>query len=242
MLEKFDYESGKVINGKYLIQEKLGGGTEGEVYRVLERNTGIERTAKFFYPSQNKRNHAAVRYAKLLHQLSECQSIVHYHTHEIVKFRKHEVTCLISEYVEGVILSDYILRQPGKRIARSLALHLLHDIVCCLEFMHAKKIVHGDIHSDNIIIKRYGLGFTIKILDMHWWGKKQAISTIDDIYGAISVFYEALGGQKHYSMHPKEIKKICLGLKRTLIKKNYKSAAILRNVIETIEWSDAYKE
>lgn len=241
-IDSFEYPEGRVINGKYQIQELLGAGVEGEVYRVLERNTGIERTAKFFYPAKNQRNSAAIRYAKLLHQLSECPSVVHYHTHEIVRFQKQQVTCLISEYVQGDILSEYIQKQPGKRISRSLALMLLHSIATSLEFMHAKKIIHGDIHSDNIIIKRYGLGFSIKILDLHWWGQKQVVTAIDDLYQAIQVFYEALGGKKHYKDHPDEIKKICLGLKRDLIKKRFKNVAILRNSIENIEWTDAYKE
>ncbi len=238
----FNYPVGLTINGKYTIQERLGAGIEGEVYRVVERNTGIERTAKLFYPTKNKRNTAAVRYAKLLHQLSECPSVVHYHTHEILRYKRQEVTCLISEYVEGDVLSEYLAKQPGKRISRSLGLFLLHSILTSLEFMHAKKIVHGDIHSDNIIVKRYGLGFSIKILDLHWWGKKQTVTSVDDLYQAIQVFHEAIGGCKEYKNHSNEIKQICMGLKRSLIKKKFKNVASLRSYIENIEWTNSYKE
>lgn len=240
--DSFNYPEGLVINGKYIIQELLGSGVEGEVYRVVERKTHIERTAKLFYPNKNKHNRAAVRYAKLLHQLSECPTIVHYHTIEILKHKKQEVTCLISEYVEGMVLSDYINSQPGKRITRSLAISLLHTILTGLEFMHAKKIVHGDIHSDNIIVKRYGLGFSLKILDLHWWGSTQTVTPVDDLHQAIQIFYEALGGKKHYKNHPPEIKQICMGLKRALIKKKFKNVAMLRNHIENIEWNNDYKE
>lgn len=238
----FNYPEGLIINGKYIIQEKLGAGVEGEVYRVLERKTGIERTAKLFYPTKNKHNRAAVRYAKLLHQLSECPSVVHYHTIEILRYRKQEVTCLISEYVEGDVLSEYIAKQPGQRIPRSLGLQLLHSMVITLGFMHAKKIIHGDIHSDNIIVKRYGLGFSIKILDLHWWGQKQTVSSVDDIHQAIQVFHEAIGGRKEYKNHPPEIKQICMGLKRSLIKKKFKNVALLRSHIENIEWNNGYRE
>lgn len=241
-ITSFKYPQGTVISGKYIIQELLGSGVEGEVYRVLESKTNIERTAKLFYPIKNKRNSAAIRYAKLLHQLSECPSVVHYHTIEIIKFKKQEITCLISEYVKGYVLSAYINKQPQKRIGRTLGLSLLHNILTTLEFMHAKKIVHGDIHSGNIIIERYGLGFSLKILDLHWWGKKQVITPIDDLYQAIQVFHEAIGGSKEYKNHPIEIKKICLGLKRSLIKKKFKNVAMLRNYIENIEWSESYKE
>jgi len=63
--DKFNYPRNKTINCKYIIQEKLGGGFEGEVYRFIEKHSGIERTAKFIYPKKNLRNHAATRYAKL---------------------------------------------------------------------------------------------------------------------------------------------------------------------------------
>ena len=240
--DSFNYPEGMVINGKYTILERLGAGVEGEVYRVIERNTGIERTAKLFYPTKNKRNCAAIRYAKLLHQLSECPSVVHYHTHEILRYKKQQITCLISEYVEGSVLSEYIAKQPNKRLSRTLGLNLLHNIITSLEFMHAKKIVHGDIHSDNIIVRRYGLGFSIKILDLHWWGKKQIVTSIDDIHQAIQVFHEAIGGSKQYRAHPPEIKQICLGLKRSLIKKKFKNVAMLRNHLENLEWKNEYRE
>jgi serine/threonine protein kinase len=239
---KFNYPAGLIINGKYIIQECLGSGVEGEVYRVLELKTGIERTAKLFYPTKNKQNRAAIRYAKLLHQLSECPAVVHYHTIEILKYRRQEITCLISEYVEGLVLSEYLAKQPNKRISRTLGLHLLHGILAGLEFMHAKKIVHGDVHSGNIIVRRYGLGFSVKILDLHWWGAKQTVTSVDDIHQAIQVFHEAIGGAAEYKNHPEEIKQICLGLKRSLIKRKFKNVAMLRSHIENLEWINDYRE
>jgi serine/threonine protein kinase len=239
---KFDFEENKIISGKYIILEKLGSGYEGEVYKVKELTTGIIRTAKFFYHQRNINNKAAIRYAKLLHNLSECQLIIHYHTHETIMHNKKSVTYLISEYVEGEILSDYIDRQPNKRIGRTLALQLIHTILIGLEFMHSKKILHGDLHSDNIIVTRYGLGFKIKILDMHWWGSGCRVGIVDDIHEVITVLYECLGGRKTYAKHPKQIKNICLGLKKTLIAKKFKNATMLRVYLENIIWDEAYNE
>lgn len=53
----------------------------------------------------------------------------------------------------------------------------------------------------------------------------------------IHVFHEALGGAKHYSKQPLEIKHICNGLKRSLILKKFRSAGQLRQYLETMEWS-----
>lgn len=239
---EFNFETGKVISGKYLILDKLGSGYEGEVYKVKELTTGIIRTAKFFYYHRNLNNKVAIRYAKLLHDLSECPLIIHYHTNETIMHQRKSVSCLISEYVEGEILSDYIERQPNKRLSRTLALQLIHTILIGLEFMHSKKILHGDLHSDNIIVNRYGLGFKIKILDMHWWGSGCKVGIVDDIHEVITILYECLGGRKTYHKHPDQIKKICLGLKKTLISKKFKNATMLRVHLENIIWDEAYNE
>ncbi|MEQ8195675.1 MAG: hypothetical protein RIB59_14415, partial [Rhodospirillales bacterium] len=54
-IEKFDLEPGRKIAGIYEVEEFLGGGYEGEVYKVVESRTGISRTAKLFFPHRNER-------------------------------------------------------------------------------------------------------------------------------------------------------------------------------------------
>jgi len=51
------------------------------------------------------------------------------------------------------------------------------------------------------------------------------------------LFYDALGGAKHYARQPQEVKTICSGLKRSLILKKFKSAGQLRRYLETMKWS-----
>ena len=57
-IESFDLRPGRVIGGKYVVDDKLGGGWEGEVYRVTESKTGVTRAAKLFYPHRNERDTA----------------------------------------------------------------------------------------------------------------------------------------------------------------------------------------
>ena len=52
----------------------------------------------------------------------------------------------------------------------------------------------------------------------------------------IHIFYEMIGGQKHYAKQPKAVKDIINGLKRTLILKKFRSATQLREYIETMQW------
>lgn len=241
-IDSFDLEPNDTICGKYKVIEPLGYGYEGEVYKIVEKGTGVIRAAKLFFPQQNAGNKVAVRYAKLLHKLSNCSIVIHYHTHEYLKFDGQRVTCLISEYVDGIKLSDFIKRQPGKRLDVFRGLQLLHALITGLETMHNLRVSHGDIHSGNIIVKRYGLGFELKLLDMYRWAGVYRKSMVDDICDSIRVFYDAIGGRKQYAKHPKEIKQICLGLKESLIIKKFPTATHLRDYLENIEWKNGYRE
>ena len=55
----FDFPPGKSVAGKYHIERLLGSGWEGEVYVIVERNTGIRRAAKFYYPHRDPTGKAA---------------------------------------------------------------------------------------------------------------------------------------------------------------------------------------
>ncbi len=242
-IQHFDFKPGDIIAKKYKVIKKLGAGWEGEVYKIQERKTKIVRAAKFFFPHRNKKNKVAAHYAKLLHKLSDCPIVIHYYTHETLEIDGHEVTCLISEYVDGEILDSFLKRQPGKRIGIFRALHLLHSLVTGLEAMHAAKLYHGDLHTENVIIKRYGLGFDLKLLDMYDWGQKEKRVNMEaDIVDSIKVFHEAIGGHKLYAQHPKEVKQICMGLKRNMILKKFKTAHDLRLYLENINWQSPYRE
>ena len=78
----------------------------------------------------------------------------------------HEITVLVSEYVEGELLSDFLQRFPGKRLLPFQGLHLLYALTKGMEPIHLLNEYHGDLHSDNIIVNRFGLEFELKLLDM----------------------------------------------------------------------------
>jgi hypothetical protein len=57
----FDLEPGQKLGTSYRVEEFLGAGWEGEVYRVVEVPTGISRAAKLFYPRRNPFNRTVKR-------------------------------------------------------------------------------------------------------------------------------------------------------------------------------------
>jgi tRNA A-37 threonylcarbamoyl transferase component Bud32 len=235
-VESFDFEPGRVLARKYKVVSRLGSGWEGEVYKIREMSTNIERAAKLFFPHRNPKNKASNLYAKKLHALRECPIIIKYHTQETITYRRMPVTVLISEYVEGELLLDYLARLPGKRLPIFQGIHLLHALAVGIESIHHLGEYHGDLHPENIIVRRLGLSYELKLLDFFHWGGARRENVHDDICDLIRIFYDAIGGRERYSKHPKEVKEICCGLKRSLILKKFRTASALRIHLETQAW------
>lgn len=239
-LKSFDLEPGKIVSQKYEIITKLGEGYEGEVYIVRELLTGIERAAKFFFPQRNIHNKTVKFYAKKLHKLRNCSILIQYITQETMRFKGHKVTYLVSDYVAGGPLDEFLARQKGKRLSPFKALHLLYALAKGMEEIHFMKEYHGDLHLKNVLVQRHGLSFHLKVIDMFHWGSARPENIRDDVCDLIRIFYDSMGGKKHYSKLPQEVKEICCGLKRTLILKKFKHAGKLRQYIENMTFEDEH--
>ena len=235
-IKSFDLAPGRTLAKKYEVIAPLGSGWEGEVYRIREKSTGIERAAKLFFPQRNLRNKTAKAYATKLHKLRDCPIVIHYHTEETVVIQRMPITVLVSEYVEGELLSAFLERQPGKRLHPFQALHLLYALAAGITDIHRKREYHGDLHPENVIVTRYGLGFELKILDLIQWEAPKREAMQDDICDAVRIFYDALGGTRSYARQSQQIKSIVRGNKRSLILKRFPTAMHLRVHLETYRW------
>ncbi len=60
----------------------------------------------YFFPQRNIRNKTSNFYSRKLHKLRHCPIVIKYYTEESIKYRGATITVLVSEYVEGVLLSD----------------------------------------------------------------------------------------------------------------------------------------
>ena len=105
-----------------------------------------------------------------------------------------------------------------------------------LEEIHNQKEYHGDLHTENVIVQRVGLGYDLKVIDMFQWGAAKPINIHEDVVDLIRVFYDSLGGKKYYAKMPDAVKDICCGLKKSLILKKFKTAGQLRFYLEQMTW------
>ena len=235
-LKTFALRPGRILARKYEVLSLLGSGWEGEVYKIRELDTNIDRTAKLFFPVRNEKNKTINANAKKLHKLKDCSMVIHYHTREVIQFQKRPVVVLISEFVEGDMLSDYLDKQRGKRLSVFKAVHFLHALCVGLEEIHQSGDYHGDIHEGNIIVSRLGMNYHLKVLDFLHNKSGIRSNQRDDIVDLVRVFYEILGGQKYYSKQPELVKSICRGLKKNLILERFKTVTQLKQYIENQNW------
>lgn len=237
LIESFDLQPGRVLVRKYVVGERLGQGWEGEVYHVTETATGVERAAKLFFPQRNEKNRALNFYAKKLNRLRGCGIVIQYHTQETFRFRGNEVTFLVSDYVEGELLSEFLKTRPGRRLHWFEAIHLLYALAVGVAEIHEAGEYHGDLHSDNVIVQQCGLGFEVKLIDMFEWGRANSEQRKEDVMDLVKLLYEAIGGSKHYSKQPAPIKAICCGMKRSLVHRKFRDGSQLRDYLERLSWS-----
>lgn len=233
----FGLEPDTLLADKYRVVARLGGGWEGEVYLVRERGTGIERSAKIFHPRRNPGNRAVRFYARKLHKLRRCPILIRYHAQEQVEIGGELLTMLVSEYVDGEILSDFLKRQPGGRLDAFQAMHLLHALASGIAVIHDAGEYHGDLHEDNVLVSRRGLGFDVKLVDLYHWGKPSAANIQEDVLNLVRLLHTAVGGPKRYASQPPEVKEICRGLRRGLILERFRTAGHLKRHLEGMEWT-----
>jgi tRNA A-37 threonylcarbamoyl transferase component Bud32 len=235
---RFNFAPGRTVAGKYTIERYLGGGYEGEVYVITERNTGIRRAAKFYYPHRDPTGKAAITYARKLDALRHCPILMQYHHQEVASVKRKKVTVVISELVEGMRLSEFLKRQPEGKLSTFEALHVLHALAKGIAPIHARGEYHGDIHDENIMIRRSGIGFEVKLLDFFDLGRPTKGKVHKDVLNLIMVFHTLVGGREHYADQPRVVKDIIRGLKDSLILERFTSAGDIQRHLESLMWEE----
>ena len=237
-VKRFDFPPGRSVAGKYLIERPLGSGWEGEVYAIVERNTGIRRAAKFYYPHRDPMGKAAIAYARKLDALRHCPILMQYHHQEIAYVKQKKVMVVISELVEGRKLSEFLAAQPDHRLTTFEALHVFYVLAKGISPIHARGEYHGDIHDDNIMVRRQGIGFEVKLLDFFDLGRPTRSKIHKDVLNLIQVFQTIVGGREHYASQPKVVKDIIRGGKDSLILNRFQSAGDIQAHLESLSWED----
>ena len=175
-------------------------------------------------------------YATKLHRLCHWPIVIQYHHSDTFEFQRNKVIFLISDLVEGQLLSNFIASQPGKRFRLFEALHLLHALAVGIEQIHLAREYHGDIHDGNSLVTRSGINFDVKLVDFYQCGRSDRSKIKEDVIDMVRILCDAVGWRKHYAGQPRVIKEICCGLRRDLVSRKFPTPSRLREHLESFEW------
>ena len=239
-IQRFDFLPGRTVAGKYVIERKLGSGYEGEVYAIVEKVTGVRRAAKFYYPHRDPYGKSAISYARKLDALRHCPILLQYHHQEIATVQKNKVTVVVSELFEGEKLSEFLAKQPNG-LSTFEALHVLHALARGIAPIHARGEYHGDIHDDNVMLRRQGIDFEVRLVDFFDLGKPTKRKIWKDVLNLVMVFHTIVGGREKYAEQPPVVKNIVRGLKDSLILDRFQSAGDIQRHLETLTWDKVTK-
>lgn len=146
--------TGTVLQGRYEIEESLGQGGFGAVYRALDRRLKKHVAVKQMLRQEPKILKLFERESELLARMRHpsLPSVTDY-------FAEDDCYYLVMEYIEGQNLSDYLEQlPPGQVMSEEQALSMIVPIVDSLEYLHRQRppVIHRDIKPGNIRISSDG--------------------------------------------------------------------------------------
>lgn len=151
---------GKIING-YKIEEFVGSGQFGEVYRVSKNNEtyAIKFIRKDFMFED-------IQDAEFRREISALKKVKGKYTVTVYEDGEHiegtvPYRMIVMEFVEGETLRD-ILKKDSKPWEQNEAVKLVLEIVNGLKDIHDAGVIHRDLKPENIKITKDG---NVKILD-----------------------------------------------------------------------------
>jgi hypothetical protein len=194
---------GSVLRDRFLLKQKMSGGSMGVVYKALDRRlaeAGSEQThvaIKVLSPQLAEDGNAL---RALQQEAAKTRCLVH---PNIVRFidldRDDDLYFLVLEWLEGRTLADILDSPDSRSIDAKRAFRIVRQIGEALEYAHKCGIVHADVKPGNIMVMPNG---DAKLFDfgVARVRQKQAESDFDPgVLGALTPAYssmQVLGGEE----------------------------------------------
>ncbi|HEV7364971.1 MAG TPA: serine/threonine-protein kinase [Gemmatimonadales bacterium] len=150
--------------GQYVLEEKIGGGGMGEVWRARHRLLIRPAAIKLIRPQLSGDPELLLR--RFEREARATAALKSPHTVQLYDFGATEDGRLyyVMELLDGLDL-DTLVRQYGP-LPVERVVHLLRQVCSSLQDAHANGLVHRDIKPANVVVSRSGTTFDFaKVLD-----------------------------------------------------------------------------
>lgn len=155
---------GTVLDNKYRLDEKIGQGGMGKVYRATHVHMDTVVAVKVLHTELASDHIALERFRR---EARAAAQIRHPNAVAVTDFgvtRDNSIAYLVMEFLEGTDLRENI--KKIKRLEYEDTVLIVRQICSALEAAHAKGIIHRDLKPDNIWLVHSGEGIEqVKVLD-----------------------------------------------------------------------------
>jgi serine/threonine protein kinase len=154
-----EFEVGRTVAGRYLLQRKLGNGSMGRVF--LAKDLRLDRSVALKVVLHRRREIPDLE-TILEREAKLGASLNHRGIAAVYDFGLHEdKSYTVFEFVEGETLRGLLHRRG--RISFEELLPIVSELAVALDFAHAQGVIHRDLKPENICLTRSG---EFKILDL----------------------------------------------------------------------------
>jgi serine/threonine-protein kinase len=200
---------GRTLNNRYLVEDKIGEGGFGAVFRGKQIATGREVALKILHPHNSQDPTIIARFKR---EAEACSKLRDVHTVTTYDFDETEdgILYLAMELLRGRSLHH--LQKSDGALAPERVLNILDQVAQSLGEAHTNGIVHRDMKPENVFIETRSVGGSggpatsedhVKVLDFGIAkmisGEKevQALTAVGQTLGTLEFMSpEQLRGQK----------------------------------------------
>lgn len=158
-----EFRPGVVVDGRYALEEEIGRGGMGQVFRGKHLTLDVPIAIKVMLP-QVATN---LEYTRRFRREARSMSVLkHRNIAQVLDYGDVDGTpYMVMEFLEGLPLSHYLAQSPGLP-ALSEVKRILFELVDAMEAAHRNGIVHRDLKPENIFLAIEADGKqVVKVLD-----------------------------------------------------------------------------
>jgi len=172
-----EISTGRILKHRYLLEERLGSGPWGDVYKALDLQQK---------EAGEKNPHVAIKLLRkdlvsheeaivsLQREMERTRQIHSKHIIAMYEFNEDgETVYAVMEFLRGETLNDFLKHHP-EGVSLEDARNIVRDICDGLKAAHALNIVHSDFRPDNVF---YTEDKVAKVLD---FGVARVVPAVED--------------------------------------------------------------
>ena len=194
--EHGDLQVGDVVLQRYTLEEKLGTGAMGVVFKCRDQVSGGYYALKMVPPELARDENA-------MENIRQNFLLVHNLKHpniagtDFLERDEYGAYFLVMEFAPGISLAQWIREKwSGKGAAVSEVTPIVKQIASALDYAHGEKVLHRDVKPANVMIDENG---KVKVLDFGLASKVRSSQT------SLSINVSNSSGTPNY-MPPEQFK------------------------------------